>query len=111
MDVGYAVIEKRRPIRSKKILAAAKGEDCAWPACGLCDGTVVAAHSNELSDGKGMRQKADDFYVAFLCGHHHDFYDGRIASKNSTINKQEYFNIAMKKTWRRLWDRGIIGEK
>lgn len=41
------------------------------PHCMLCmssnDGSVVAAHSNSQSDGKGMGMKASDACVAFLC--------------------------------------------
>lgn len=41
------------------------------PHCMGCDapnrGQVVAAHSNQLRDGKGKGIKAHDFRVAFLC--------------------------------------------
>ncbi len=102
--------QKRKPIRSKKITDAANGESCTWPGCGLCDGTVVAAHSNELGDGKGTSQKSDDLFVAFLCIGHHDVYDGRKPTYYlSVADRQECFHQAMKKTQRRIWERGIIG--
>lgn len=41
------------------------------PQCFACDrrndGTVVAAHSNQSRDGKGMAIKASDAAVAFCC--------------------------------------------
>ena len=53
--------------RNKKILEAIR--EC--PFCLSCgspnDGTVVAAHSNQLRDGKGRGIKAHDFRVAALC--------------------------------------------
>lgn len=35
--------------------------------CGTQDGTVVAAHSNQQRDGKGMGIKAHDYRIAALC--------------------------------------------
>lgn len=41
------------------------------PRCLLCqkfnDGDVVAAHSNQLRDGKGMGTKAHDYRIAYVC--------------------------------------------
>ena len=36
-------------------------------SCGAQDGTVVAAHSNSLSDGKGKGIKAPDYKIAAMC--------------------------------------------
>ena len=53
--------------RSKKILNFAR--DC--PFCMACgkpsDDTIVAAHSNQLFDGKGTGLKAHDYRIAYLC--------------------------------------------
>ena len=35
--------------------------------CGRNNGTIVAAHSNQLRDGKGRGLKAHDYRVAALC--------------------------------------------
>ena len=43
--------------------------------CGLQDGTVVAAHSNQLRDGKGRGIKSHDFRVAALCYRCHSELD------------------------------------
>ena len=59
---------KDTPIRSKKLLSAARGESCV--NCGTQDGTVVAAHYQGLRShqyGKGKGQKPHDILVADLC--------------------------------------------
>lgn len=53
--------------RDKRLLEILR--DC--PYCLGCgkhnDGTIVAAHSNQLRDGKGRGIKSHDFRVAALC--------------------------------------------
>lgn len=97
--------EKRKAIRSKKILKAAKGEYCT--ICGMNDDSVVFCHLNESWAGKGIGQKADDIAGFFGCQQCHDIYDGR--SGHDTISDYAVLR-AMYKTWRRLWERRIIGE-
>lgn len=57
--------------RNAKILELARYA----PMCFCCgrvnDGTVVAAYSNQLRDGKGKGIKAHDFRVAYLCNDCH----------------------------------------
>lgn len=53
--------------RSQKLLSAAKEAPCCFGCQATNVGQVVAAHSNQLRDGKGKGLKADDFRVAFLC--------------------------------------------
>lgn len=100
------MIEKRRPIRSKRILKAANGEACT--ICGAQDGTVVFCHLNESWAGKGMGQKADDIAGFFGCSGCHNKYDegGTVGGLNSDWEVMR----AMYRTLRRLWERGIIGE-
>jgi hypothetical protein len=50
--------------RNKKLLEACREMPCQH--CGSEDGTVVAAHSNQLRDGKGRGIKAHDYRVAAL---------------------------------------------
>lgn len=99
------MIEKRKPIRSKKILKAAEGDYCA--ICGMNDNTVVFAHLNESYAGKGIGQKADDIAGFFACSVCHDLYDG--LSKDHDVSDWVVCR-AMYRTWRRLWERGVIGE-
>jgi hypothetical protein len=51
--------------RNKKLLEAVREAPCQ--NCGSQDGTVCAAHSNWLADGKGKGIKAPDFKIAALC--------------------------------------------
>jgi hypothetical protein len=62
--------------RSAKLLASAKDQACTY--CGDRNGTTVSCHSNRAAQGKGLGIKAPDYYVAWLCQHCHDLYDGRI---------------------------------
>ena len=43
--------------------------------CGIENGTIVAAHSNQLRDGKGKSIKAHDFRIAALCHRCHHKVD------------------------------------
>ncbi len=97
--------------RNSKILAAARGEQCTMngPCCNRDPATTVAAHSNLLSDGKGMRFKAHDCFVAFLCSGCHDWYDGRTkAGQLAPHSRQDMFHSAMKRTWLRLLELGVL---
>ena len=56
---------KTKYLRDKKRLEACRSLPCQH--CGVEDGTVVAAHSNEGAHGKGRGIKASDEFVAALC--------------------------------------------
>ena len=106
--------EKRVPYRNKKILQAARGEECTInsPVCNYDPSTVVACHSNSQEDGKGMGQKADDCFVAFGCSACHKWLDENVwynsDNRLDLMEKAEYFHRAMKKTLRRLLDMGVL---
>jgi len=51
--------------RNQKLLEIVRNSPCQ--NCGSQNGTVCAAHSNQLRDGKGRSLKAHDFRVAALC--------------------------------------------
>ena len=77
-------VVKHQYVRSKKLLEACREIPCQH--CGIADGTVVAAHSNALADGKGRSIKADDNKVAALCAeHHHEIDQGHTLSKAERI--------------------------
>lgn len=95
-----------KPIRSRKLLDAANGEVCTWPGCGKQDGTTVAAHSNMQEMGKGIGKKSDDLFIAFLCyDHHYELDHGKNMTREQ---KQTHFLRAMAKTWKRLYERGLL---
>lgn len=51
--------------RNKRLLEIVRQSPCQH--CGRQDGTVVAAHSNWMRDGKGKGIKAHDYRIAALC--------------------------------------------
>ena len=80
--------------RNKKLLEIVRGSPCQ--NCGTKDGTVVAAHSNQLRDGKGRGIKAHDYRIAALCYMCHMLYD-----QGKALNKQqrtEFFEEAHRET-------------
>lgn len=74
--------------RSKKLLEAVREAPCMH--CGAQDGTVVAAHSNQLRDGKGRGIKAHDYRIAALCFRCHSELDqGHQMSREERLNMWE----------------------
>jgi hypothetical protein len=90
--------------RNRKLLTAARELPCQH--CGAQDGTVVAAHSNQLRDGKGKGLKAHDYRIAALCNIcHHQVDQGFLWDK---AQKREVWEEAHRKTIGLLFERGII---
>ena len=74
--------------RNKKLLEAVRESPCQ--ACGAKNGTVVAAHSNQLRDGKGRGIKAHDYRIAALCYQCHSELDqGAALTKEARVNMWE----------------------
>ena len=79
--------------RNKKLLETVRESPCQL--CGARDGTVVAAHSNQLRDGKGRSIKAHDYRIAALCYTcHADIDQGRMSRED----KQDLWEMAHRKT-------------
>lgn len=90
--------------RSRKLLDAARELPCQH--CGTQDGTVVAAHSNQLRDGKGRGLKAHDYRIASLCYKcHADLDQGTRMSKAERI---EMFEAAHRSTIGTMFELGIL---
>ena len=71
--------------RNKKLLELVRQSPCQ--NCGTKDGTVVAAHSNQLRDGKGRGIKAHDYRIAALCyGCHMELDQGNKLSREERVN-------------------------
>lgn len=92
--------------RNKKLLQLAR--EC--PFCMHCrkvnQGDVVAAHSNQLRDGKGMGIKANDYRIAYLCGTCHMEID-----QGNRFEKEERIRIweeAHRRTIGWLFDSGHL---
>ena len=66
--------------RNKRLLELLRESPCQH--CGRKDGTIVAAHSNQLRDGKGRGIKAHDYRAAALCyGCHMELDQGTSLSR------------------------------
>ena len=79
--------------RNKELLEVVRESPCQL--CGAQDGTVVAAHSNQLRDGKGRSIKAHDYRIAALCYTcHADIDQGRMSRED----KQDLWEMAHRKT-------------
>lgn len=101
---------KRQPFRSRKLLDSARGEDCTMQIPGVCNHnpeTTVAAHSNKGYHGKGMGQKADDCFIAYLCSECHAALDGQRGA-DSYLAAEYAFDRARDKTLRRMLDKGVL---
>lgn len=71
--------------RNKALLEAVREAPCMH--CGTQNGTVVAAHSNQLRDGKGRGIKAPDYRIAAMCFTcHHELDQGNKLSKAERVN-------------------------
>ena len=80
--------------RNKKLLEVVRQSPCQH--CGRDDGTVVAAHSNLLRDGKGRGIKASDYRIAALCFKCHSDLDQ--GAKMSREERKELWEEAHRAT-------------
>ena len=93
--------------RNPRLLIACRQLPCQQ--CGTSDGTVVAAHSNQLRDGKGKSIKAHDYRIAALCRHcHHEIDQGTFLSKQE---RREAWEDAHRKTIGALFEIGALEVK
>lgn len=101
------MIEKHNHYRSRKLLDAAEGQDCAMrsPVCRGNPATVVCAHSNLGEDGKGKSIKADDDISVYACAECHHWYDFGHATARF---KQSYFDRAFVRTYKQRKRQGMI---
>jgi len=97
--------KKEKMYRNKKLLEAARQLPCQH--CGISDGTVVAAHSNQMRDGKGRSLKANDYRIASLCFTCHAELDQ--GAKMSRQERLEMWEEAHRKTIGLMFEQEIIG--
>ncbi|WP_244785444.1 DUF1364 domain-containing protein [Cupriavidus pauculus] len=90
--------------RSTKLLEAVRAFPCQH--CGRMDGTVVAAHSNQLRDGKGRGVKAHDYRIAALCHTCHTELDQ--GSRLSRVQREEMWEAAHRATVGKLFEMGLV---
>lgn len=93
--------------RNEKLLKSCRLIPCQ--ICGAEDGTVVAAHSNQLRDGKGKGIKAHDYRIASLCYKcHMEIDQGHHLTKEQRIYEWEN---AHRKTIGELFEKGLLQVK
>ena len=95
-------------VRNKKILKAAKGQDCTLRLIGHCNfnpETTVACHIGKV---RGMGLKCGDNMVVFACSSCHDVIDGRIKHDISKSELAEDKLRALEETQQVLIDNGLI---
>jgi hypothetical protein len=90
--------------RNKKLLEIVRNFPCQH--CEIMDGTIVAAHSNQLRDGKGRGIKASDYRIASLCYTCHSELDQ--GTKLSKVERVELWEEAHRKTIGLLFENGYI---
>ena len=90
--------------RNKKLLEIARLLPCQH--CGIEDGTVVAAHSNQLRDGKGRGLKSSDFRIASLCFRCHAEAD--TSSTLTKVARIEMWEQAHRATIGKLFEQGYL---
>ena len=90
--------------RNKKLLEVVRQSPCQH--CGRQDGTVVAAHSNLLKDGKGRGIKASDYRIAALCFTCHSELDQ--GNKMSREERKELWENAHRATVGWLFEDGHL---
>jgi hypothetical protein len=93
--------------RNKRLLEIVRESPCQH--CGIQDNTIVAAHSNQLRDGKGRGLKANDYRIAALCYRCHANLDqGKSLDKSQRV---EMFESAHRATIGWLFENGHIEVK
>ncbi len=90
--------------RDARLLRAVREAPCMM--CGTQDGTVVAAHSNQLRDGKGRSIKAHDYRIAALCYRCHAEIDQ--GAKMTKEERLEAWESAHRATVGWLFDTGRL---
>ena len=90
--------------RNKKLLEAVR--DCPCQLCGAQAGTIVAAHSNQMRDGKGRGLKAHDYRIAALCFKCH--YEIDQGAKMSRQERVDAWESAHRSTIGWLFESGLM---
>ena len=97
------MITKTQYIRSAKLMQTYRKLPCMH--CGIDDGSVCGAHSNQSIHGKGRGLKSSDIYCASLCHVcHHALDQGRSMSRSERV---AMWDAAHAKTVAELVRRGL----
>lgn len=90
--------------RNRKLLDIVRQSPCQ--ICGVIDGSIVAAHSNQLRDGKGTGTKSADYRICALCYTcHMELDQGKSYTKQDRV---EVFEDAHRKTIAWLFENNHV---
>ena len=100
------------PYRNRKLLDLAhRVQECQFQIPGHCEGFsqdgCEPAHSNHSWHGKGMGQKARDYYHVAACASCHRAYDG--CGGFGREHRAELFQAGWERTMALYWRNGWIG--
>jgi hypothetical protein len=100
--------QRHEPIRSRKYLNGAKGENCKlrFPGCQNDRETVVACHIHDQASF-GMGQKADDLSVIDGCAYCHSLLDLHKHGMSQAL-LLEYLLRGLQETIRNRVERSIL---
>lgn len=102
---------KVKKYRNPRITKSAEGEPCTL-RLSVCNGdwtTTVWAHSPYEEDGHGTGTKSHDIFGCYACSACHDELDGRAHKvRFKPDEKYDIFQRAMKKSWLRLLQKGVL---
>jgi hypothetical protein len=100
--LGEAPLNYRSPL----LLSFAREAPYCFHCGAFNRGNVVAAHSNQIRDGKGKSIKAHDYRIAYLCDTCHFEIDQ--GSKLSRAERRESWDAAHRATIGWLIDTGRL---
>lgn len=98
--------------RCQKLLDDARGQSCT--NCNVDDETIVSAHANGNSSGKGIGHKGSDALTAHLCFRCHAWLDQGIGLDPTECysgnrgDKLEMWNAAYQRTMVRRFEQGKV---
>ena len=94
-------------VRSKKITASAKGQDCTVRLVGICNAnseTVVFAHVGRT---RGTAIKCGDNFGVYACSSCHDEIDRRTRNMKAEDLNSEMLR-ALEETQQKLFNQGLL---
>ena len=96
-------------IRSNKIKAAAREQDCTIAIAGVCKNRTFTTVLIHLPfKGAGMARKETDISSCFACSDCHDVVDGRVKDLDFELHRHWYLRRAMVRTWAKLVEMGLV---
>lgn len=91
--------------RNTKLLQAARNVPYCMGCGKVTDGTIVAAHSDQIRDDKGTGIKAHDYRIAYLC---YTCHENVGAGQLSREEKREIWERAHRASIGWMFETGVV---